>query len=316
MQSVVDRTGVPADTIRSWERRHGFPNPARDAQNQRVYSEQDIQAILRLKEQTAQGVTVKEALRLLPDVGRGKLPASSETMMLPEADSPRRLAPRSHSSLVDQLVDALLAFDGAAARTLLHTELVVQSPESVVFESILPTAERLALHNDVGGAYARTFLGRIVISLFNASDPDNGRDRIVIARVPGGSGSRDSMLALAHALAVSKMGFAAVWLEGDGDVADIRRVISGLHPLAVLLVADGPESLGTAERWWELLDELPSLQRWTGKRLIASPQRPLHSRTAASEAPLWLAPQADATHILAELESSGKEDAVPSVSNQ
>lgn len=312
MQSVVDRTGVPADTIRSWERRHGFPTPVRDAQNQRVYSEQDIQAILRLKEQTAQGITVKEALRLLPDVARGKPEDSLTTTASRGADPPHSPAPRPHAALVD----ALLAFDGAAARALLHTEMVMQSPESVAFESILPAFERLALHNNSGGAFGREFLGRIMVSLFNASDPDNGRDRVVIARVAGGTGSRDSLLALAHALAVSRMGFATVWLGGDGDVSDIRRVITSLHPLAVLLVADDPESLGTVERWWELLDELPSLQKWSGKRLTASPQPHRHSRTAASGTPLWLAPHADATRILVESGMFGEREAVQSVDSQ
>lgn len=316
MQSVVARTGVPADTIRSWERRHGFPNPARDAQNQRMYSEQDIQAILRLKEQTAQGITVKEALRLLPDVARARPGAPPATTPSPEADPQHSLVQQTHPPLVDRLVDALMAFDGAAAKTLLQTELVTRSSETVAFQSILPAVDRLALENGSGGAFAKEFLYRILVSLFNASDPDRGRDRVVVARVTGGARSRDSMLALAHAIAVSRMGFATVWLGADGDVADIRQVISRLYPFAVLLVADDQESVGTAEQWWDLLDELPSLQRWSGRRLIASPQPPFHSGTPASESPLWLPPEAEAARVLVEPKRFGNQDAVQIASNQ
>lgn len=36
--SVVEReTGIPKDLLRMWERRYGFPEPARDAQGDRVY---------------------------------------------------------------------------------------------------------------------------------------------------------------------------------------------------------------------------------------------------------------------------------------
>ncbi len=316
MQSVVDRTGVPADTIRSWERRHGFPTPARDAQNQRLYSEHDIQAILRLKEQTAQGITVKEALRLLPGVARGD-PRSNRLMESShEAESPHHLAPQPVPPVVERLVDALLAFDGAEAKTLLHLEMATQSPESVAFGSMLPAIGRLALGNDAGGTFGREFLRRILGSLFNASDPDNGRDRVVIARVAGVASSQDGLLALAHALAVSRMGFAVVWLGGGSDITSIPQVISRLRPLAVLLVADGAQDYGSAELWWKILDELPSLQRWSGRRLIASPRRPVLSGASASESPHWVPPEADGARVLLESDTLGNQDAIQIVSNQ
>ena len=46
---VVERTQVPADTIRSWERRYGRPNPVRTDGNRRAYSEEDIQQILEFR---------------------------------------------------------------------------------------------------------------------------------------------------------------------------------------------------------------------------------------------------------------------------
>jgi len=316
MQSVVDRTGVPADTIRSWERRHGFPTPARDALNQRVYSNQDIQAILRLKEQTARGVTVKEALRLLPDASPHKPGADSLATPAREAEPPQRLTPRSPSPVVDRLVDALQAFDAAGARSVLHTELVTQSPESVAFESILPATERLAIAPDVATGFAREFLVRILVSLLNASDPDNGRERVVVATVTGSAGSRESLLALAHALAMSRRDLSIVWLGKDADVANLRQVISRLRPLAVLLVADDPEALQTARGWWQLLHEIPTMQQWGGKRLIASPQPPLRSATSTPEGVLWLPPEADASRVLLDPDTFDGQDATQVASDR
>ena len=46
--SVVEReTGIPKDLLRMWERRYGFPEPARDAQGDRVYPREQVDKLLR-----------------------------------------------------------------------------------------------------------------------------------------------------------------------------------------------------------------------------------------------------------------------------
>lgn len=46
IRAVVEETGLPAHTIRAWERRYGVPKPVRTKTNRRVYAEEDV---LRLK---------------------------------------------------------------------------------------------------------------------------------------------------------------------------------------------------------------------------------------------------------------------------
>src|SRR4051812_17690234 len=64
-KAVVNETGVPADTFRAWERRYGTPLPHRTASGQRLYSERDIAIIRWLRDRTAAGLTVSQAIRLL-----------------------------------------------------------------------------------------------------------------------------------------------------------------------------------------------------------------------------------------------------------
>src|ERR671916_2072121 len=64
-KAVVRDTGVPADTFRAWERRYGTPLPHRTATGQRLYSERDIAIIRWLRDRTAAGLTVSQAVRLL-----------------------------------------------------------------------------------------------------------------------------------------------------------------------------------------------------------------------------------------------------------
>lgn len=313
MQTVVDRTGVPADTIRSWERRHGFPSPARDAQNQRLYSEQDIQSILRLKERTSQGTSVRDALRLLPELSR-RDPGTER--MSEKQDDP---APTSHYlpepqvSGVDRLVDALLALDGAQARTILQTDMVTQSPEAVVFGSLLPAAHHLGNQSGAGARFGQAFLRRILASLVHASDPDTGQNRAVLAGIPG---CKADLLGLAHALAFSRMGFATVWLGLDADLGEVSETIGLLDPLAVVLIADDTTSVSRAMQWWSLLDDLPSSRDWTGGRFIASPHRPARSWSPALNAPAWLPPEASATRTLTDALRIGTNNPVQIVGNQ
>lgn len=295
MQAVVERTGVPADTIRSWERRHGFPSPARDAQNQRLYSERDIQSILRLKEQTALGTPVRDALRLLPDLVHGD-PETRRTSDKQGEPAPAsgRLA-ESQASGVDRLVDALLGFDGAGAKVILHTEMVTHPPEAVAFGSILQASRHLEGKSGAGARYGQGFLRRVLVSLVHASDPDTGQNRIVLAGVPG---CQFDLLGLAHALAFSRMGCATVWLGLEADLGEVSEAIAKLDPLAVILIADDPVTVERAMHWWSHLNELPSSRHWTGRRFIASPHRPARPAVLTPNAPTWLPPETGAAGIL------------------
>lgn len=313
MQAVVDRTGVPADTIRSWERRHGFPNPARDAHNQRLYSEQDIQSILRLKEQTALGTPVRDAVRLLPDLVRSDPETDRTSQKQGDPAPPSHLLPEPEASGADRLVDALLAFDGAQARSILQTDMVTQSPEEVVFGSVLPASRRLETQTDAAARFGQAFLRRILHSLFHASDPDTGQNRVLLAAAPG---CQTDLLGLAHALAFSRLGCATVWLGLDVDLGEVSETIATLHPLAVILIADEPKSVARAVHWWSLLGELSSSRDWTGRRFIASHHRPARPAMLTLDAPTWLPPDAGATRILTDELRIGTSNPVQILSNQ
>ncbi len=59
---VVGRTGVAEGTLRMWERRHGFPAPARLTSGHRRYSEHDLQAVQRVVAERAAGTTLQVAI--------------------------------------------------------------------------------------------------------------------------------------------------------------------------------------------------------------------------------------------------------------
>ena len=48
IREVAERTGIAAGTIRMWEQRYGFPEPARTASGYRMYTEEDVDALRRV----------------------------------------------------------------------------------------------------------------------------------------------------------------------------------------------------------------------------------------------------------------------------
>ena len=62
IKDLSEQTGVAAGTIRMWEQRYGFPEPARTAAGYRVYTEQDVVALRRVVAYRSRGLSVPAAL--------------------------------------------------------------------------------------------------------------------------------------------------------------------------------------------------------------------------------------------------------------
>ena len=55
---VAELTGVPAATLRAWERRYGIPTPARTASSYRLYSDVDVVAAAVKEGLDVQGISI------------------------------------------------------------------------------------------------------------------------------------------------------------------------------------------------------------------------------------------------------------------
>jgi DNA-binding transcriptional MerR regulator len=69
IQTVAEMTGVPAATLRAWERRYGIPTPERSSSSYRLFGDHDVAAIRKLKELCDDGMSPAEAARLVVRVG-------------------------------------------------------------------------------------------------------------------------------------------------------------------------------------------------------------------------------------------------------
>jgi DICT domain-containing protein len=76
MGDVAERTGVAEGTLRMWERRHGFPTPARRSSGHRRYTDRDVELIRRVAAQRAAGYSLAAAI----DRARGQAGESSASV--------------------------------------------------------------------------------------------------------------------------------------------------------------------------------------------------------------------------------------------
>lgn len=63
-KAVVQETGIPAPTLRAWERRYSILSPERANNTYRLYSERDIALIRWLKERIQSGMSISQAIAL------------------------------------------------------------------------------------------------------------------------------------------------------------------------------------------------------------------------------------------------------------
>jgi predicted TIM-barrel fold metal-dependent hydrolase len=117
--------GVSPNTLRSWERRFGFPEPRRTAGGHRQFDLAEIEALRAAFEETQ---NISSAISVARERGAG--PAS-----------PARLR------------SAFTRFDEDGANRLMEESLVVRSVERTVEEVLLPAVEALAGEPGVVGVF-------------------------------------------------------------------------------------------------------------------------------------------------------------------
>src|SRR5271166_2940029 len=94
-KSVVHHTGVPAPTLRAWERRYGILSPRRSDNDYRLYSERDMMTVTWLRERVESGMTISQAIALLRSLepvrrrgrrARSQVPNAAEVAAPPVPD--------------------------------------------------------------------------------------------------------------------------------------------------------------------------------------------------------------------------------------
>ncbi|GAB4197423.1 MAG: cobalamin-dependent protein [Roseiflexaceae bacterium] len=239
-KAVARETEVPADTFRAWERRYGIPRPQRTAGGHRLYSERDIAIIRWLRDRTAEGMNISQAVMLL----NNSLAEAAEELP-PAPIPPPSYEPRAMHRLVDDLTGALVAFDAQRAERQLAEAFALYPVEDVLLHVVQPTMVELGERwhrgeiNVASEHFATQFVRRKLAAMVNMFDGDGGRGKIIVACTPD---EQHDLGALFVALFLVRKGWHVIYLGPQVPVPDLLESIHTTRPDLVCLSASMPET--------------------------------------------------------------------------
>lgn len=225
ISTVSDATGVPAVTLRAWERRYGFLQPHRSANGHRAYSVEQIDLIRRVTALIDAGIPVGR----VGDLIRGEADAGD--------DSPAGTGP-DWQAAQDDMVAAICAFDEVRLDNLYEGLLSRFSDARITTELVLPLLRRLGTgwaSGDTGVAeehffsvYIRNKLGS---RWQHGQRPLAGR-RIVVTCMPG---ERHEYGLLFFGLVARSRGLDPLVLGADMPAGELIGVVAKTRAAGVVL---------------------------------------------------------------------------------
>jgi len=213
--AAAEVLGVSPNTLRSWERRYGYPVPKRTPGNHRNYELVELQT---LRDALATTGNISSAIELARQ--RQEAPASG-----------------------DSLLTAFESFDEEAADRAVEESLAIRPLERTVEEMLLPAVDELAANPDREAELE--FAARWAMGWLHGA-----RRLASAASRPAGilllDSSRGSDAEAVHAqaldLALRRAGFRVLMLSDELGEERMERALSALDPTAIVLCGPGADT--------------------------------------------------------------------------
>jgi DNA-binding transcriptional MerR regulator len=217
--AAAEVLGVSPNTLRSWERRYGFPVPKRTPGNHRNYELVELQT---LRDALATTGNISSAIELARQ--RQEAPASGDSLRI-----------------------AFESFDEEAANRAVEESLAVRPLERTVEEMLLPAIDELAAEPEREAELE--FAARWAMGWLHGA-----RRLASTASRPAGilllDSSRGSEAEAVHAqaldLALRRAGFRVLMLSDELGDERMERALGALDPTAIVLCGPGAETPSTA----------------------------------------------------------------------
>ncbi len=217
------RSGVSVPLIRAWERRYGVVSPKRTPSGYRLYDDQAIATLMRIRELTESGWSASEASRAVLE-GEVTVPAPrpQPTTVINSAEGHAEAA-----DLITRFVESAAAMDIAATGAVLDEIFARGSYEAIVDDLLMPALIALGSawsegNLDVAAEHAASAaIHRRLSALYEAAA--TVEEPLVVVGLP--PGSRHELGALAFAVALRRRGVGVLYLGPDVPVASWVHVI-------------------------------------------------------------------------------------------
>jgi methanogenic corrinoid protein MtbC1 len=283
--AVVRLTGLSADTIRAWERRHGLVRPLRDDAGVRRYRKFEVVRLQRARQATENGHPIRMVAAMSDDELLALLESGSQPVGTAEI--------AASQSVVEAILSAIREYDAPRARrTIRNASLLVEPRELIlnVFVPLLDEVGRLWSDGEVT-VWQEHLLSDLVASAMGTlgkTMDGNRRDAFLFATPPGELHAFG--IAFAAMLAASER-FSVDNLGPNIPAAEVVHAAARLRTRCV--VVGGPRTRQAAKAAAVFLQELerdlpPSVELWIGgpADFVATSARTQHVPTLSDFAQL------------------------------
>lgn len=233
IKRVAHLTGINPATLRAWERRYGLVAPDRTDSGYRLYTDEDVAMLSRIKALVDEGLTIGEAITR---VRRGSEPLPRDV------DGPSVRDARA------RMLECLLAFDRRGALMAYETVSLLP-PDRRVEEVLLPLAEEVGDlwgSREIGIAeehFASAFIREKLVGLIE--DLDTGAARGPECVCATMESERHEFELLATTIYLATRGWRVLYLGSGLPMAEVSRVLHRRKP--ALLCTSLVNRMSTAE---------------------------------------------------------------------
>jgi DNA-binding transcriptional MerR regulator/methylmalonyl-CoA mutase cobalamin-binding subunit len=272
IKAVVRRTGLSVHVIRIWERRYGAVGPERTATNRRLYSDEQVERLLLLREITQAGQSIGYVAKLPTE----QLKQLAAAAFASEATTTHALTSTSASpSFLENGLAAVKALDARALeQALKHAETTlgvqgmlqrVAAPLAQAIGSLWRDGTITAAHEHFASAVLRTHLAQAARPFATGAN-----EPVLIVTTP--AGQLHELGALLVGALAANLGWHVTYLGASLPAPEIagaaRQNRARAVALSLVYPEDDPRMEGELTRLHELLP--PEVKLIVGGRAMGA----------------------------------------------
>jgi DNA-binding transcriptional MerR regulator len=256
IRELEEMSGIPAHTIRTWERRYGLLSPVRDAGNSRCYAREVVGYLRHLAILLRQGHRISALASKSVDEIHALV---------------QELHPPHPEELTESICHALREYNASRVESLLECYFKKEGFDQALSERFIPFLEQsgfLLLSGVLKPMHMQIFCTILRQKLFAAAESIHVSKQSEVWLLLHGKADTDTVHRdILHYL-LRKGGRNVVRLDVAGH-ADISEMIQSIRPVGACLVADGGFKEGN------LIDLAESIAAQQGNTLVFTPGKTL-----------------------------------------
>jgi methanogenic corrinoid protein MtbC1 len=253
--SLAKATGVPVETLRTWEQRYGFPVAERKPSGHRVYALSNVNRLRRIADAIARGHRAGTVV--------GATDAELDRLLSATAPppAPGPLAVNPSRASVDELLEAVAAFDADRLTAALWSDWGRLGPTGFLEQTVAPLIQRVGQAWEEGRMEIRHehFLSERLSDVMRAIrlplDLASAGPTVICATLPGETHAIGLQMV---ALLLSSSGLRVLYLGTESPPTELARLVREMGARAVAISVSAAANASVVKRHLtELREALP-----------------------------------------------------------